>query len=174
MTIYKFYGKEGYLELQLKNYDIDKELIYLLDENRSIASEWKKIELEIVTKGKKTDSPYFWAGDQLAIVSEKAKNELKDVWESDNVELLPLACGDATYYLLHIMQTENISYDISEEYELILDKNELQKRNITDKYLFRLYYGKYEDGSIFVTEKFIDRVKNTDLKGFGFKEIWKE
>lgn len=174
MTVYKFYGKEGYLELQLKNYDTDKELLYLLDENRSVINEWKIVETEIVTKGKKTDSPYFWAGNQLAIISERAKNELMDVWDEDNIELLPVVCGDTNYYLIHIMQTENISYDISEKYELIVDNIEYQKRNIADRYLFRMYYGKYEDSSIFVNEKFIERIKNSNLKGFGFKEIWKE
>ncbi len=174
MTVYKFYGKEGYLELQLKNYDTDKELLRLLSEEKSVKDEWKIPELEIVTKGKKTDCPFFWGGTCLAMVSENAKNELKDVWEKDNIELLPLSCGNTIYYLLHIMQTEDTSYDISEDYELVFNKDECEKINILNKYLFRVYSGKYKSSSIFVTEKFIERVKNTNLKGFGFKEIWKE
>lgn len=174
MTIYKILGKEGYLELQFKNDDVDNNLIGLLGENYSIANKWNAPEVDIITKGKKSDCPIFWEGNNLIVVSEKAKNELSDVWEEDNIELLPLICGDTIYYLLHIMQTENTSYDISEDYELVFNKDECEKMNILNKYLFRVYFGKYASPSIFGTEKFIERVKNSDLKGFRFNEIWKE
>lgn len=174
MIIYEISGKEGYLELQFKNYDVDKKLIRLLRENCSVENDWKVPEVDIITKGKNSDCPMLWVSTNLVVVSEKAKKELIDIWEKDNIELLPLSCGNTIYYLLHIMQTEDTSYDISEDYELVFNKDECEKINILNKYLFRVYSGKYSSTSIFATEKFIERVKNTDLKGFGFKEIWKE
>ncbi|MBN1045258.1 MULTISPECIES: hypothetical protein [unclassified Clostridium] len=175
MIIYKVSGKEGYLELQFKNYDSDKELIRLLSEDRSVKKEWGTPAVNIITKGKKTDCPFFWVGTRLAVVSEKAKDELKDVWEADNIELLPLICDDIIYYILHIMQTENISFDFADDYSIVFNKSECKKHRITDKFLFRSHVMENaRNKSIFVTEKFIERIKKSDLKGFGFKKIWEE
>ena len=58
MIIYKVSGKEGYLELQFKNYDSDKELIRLLSEDRSVKKEWGTPAVNIITKGKKTDCSF--------------------------------------------------------------------------------------------------------------------
>ncbi|OFS24190.1 hypothetical protein [Clostridium sp. HMSC19A10] len=175
MIIYKVLGKDGYLDLQFKNYDSDKMLIKFLSEENSVLNEWGMPEVDIITKGKKGDCPTFWVSTQLVVVSEKAKNELKDVWKADNVELLPMKCGDTTYYMLHIMQIQDISYDYGESYSIVFDKNQCEKNSITDKYLFRSYLkGTYKDRSIFVTDKFIERISDSDLKGFGFKKVWEE
>lgn len=174
MIIYEISSKEGYLELQFKNYDSDKMLIKLLSEDKSVLKEWGMPEVDIITKGKKTDCPFFWVSTQLVVVSEKAKNELQDVWEADNIELLPMICEDTIYYMIHIMQIENVSYDYGNHYSIVFDKKECEKHKIMDKFLFRAYNGTYKDKSIFANEKFIERIKNSDLKGFSFKKLWEE
>lgn len=170
MKIYKVSVKNGYLELQFKNYHSDKMLLKLLSEDKSVLEEWGMPEVDIITKGKKSDCPFFWASMQLVVVSEKAKEELKDVWKYDNIELLPLICGADIYYMIHIMQTENISYEL--EKDIIFDKKECEQYNITNKFLFRAYIGEFRYKGIFVNEKFIERVENSNLKGFRFEKIW--
>lgn len=173
MTIYEACGKEGYEELQFKNYDEDIKLLNLLLEDRSVKEEWGMPEVDIITKGKKGDCPYFWVDSKVLIISEKAKNELKDVWEKDNIELLPLNCYKEKYYIVHIMNADQVSYDFTDDYNIKFDEGECIKAGIADKFLFRSYIkAKFKDKSTFINEKFIERVARSDLKGFGFKVIW--
>lgn len=174
MIIYKISSKEGYLELQFKNYDSDKILVDLLVEEKSVLKEWGVPEVEIITKGKKSDCPFFWVSSQLVVVSENAKDELYDVWEADNIELLPMKYNNDIYYMVHIMQIENISYKVDDEYRKIFNKDECEEHKVMDRFLFRAYDESFEDIRIFATDKFIERIQNSNLKGFAFEKIWEE
>ena len=122
MNIFEILGKEGYLELQFNDYDKDIDLIQLLIEDTNVINKWGEPKIDIITKGKKGDCPYFWVSTGLVVISEKAKDELHDIWEKDNIELLPLKYNDTYYYLLHITKTQNISYNMLNEYEIEVEK----------------------------------------------------
>lgn len=172
MRIYKAYGKEEYEELQFVNYDEDIEMLNLLLEDSPVCDKWITPQVEVITKGKKSDRPFLWVDTRTLVVSEKAKSELKDIWIEDNIELLPIKCNQDIYYLVHIMNTENISYEFTDN-GIKFAEDECIKQNIKNKYLFKVYIcGKFKDKSVFINEKFIERVNKTDLKGFGFKMEW--
>ena len=75
MNIFEILGKEGYLELQFNDYDKDIDLIQLLIEDTNVINKWGEPKIDIITKGKKGDCPYFWVSTGLVVISEKAKDE---------------------------------------------------------------------------------------------------
>ncbi|WP_297429528.1 hypothetical protein [Clostridium sp.] len=175
MRIYRISGVEGFIEFQLNEYDTDSEYLDLLNEDKSIAERWKILDVGIVTKGKKSDCPFFWGGTDLVVISEEARTELLDLFNQEKVELLPLKNQDKNYYMVHVMETQNVGFSPDEIdcEKIIFNEKECNEQNIVDKYIFRGYFlGKRADSSIFVTDRFIDRIKNSKLKGFNFVKIW--
>lgn len=177
MKLYEIKFKEGYRDVILKNYDNDVKYIKMLINDYSIKEQWPKIEIKINHKGKKSDGPFFWSIIGALIISEKAKNELEDFWNNNKFELLPLYLGNEIYYIVHVIELEDVEFDMQEDengnFINIFNKEELLSKNIIDKGIFRirLKNGK-PDYPILITEKFIEIVENSTLKGFNFEEMW--
>lgn len=175
MRIYEVVGAEGFMQFQLKDYEKDSKYINLLSEDGSIEDRWKTLDVDVVTKGKKSDFPFFWGGIRLIVVSKEATIELEDLCESQQMEFLPLKSQDEVYYIIHIINSEKISFSPDEEdyADIIFKKQECIEHNVMEKYLFRgCFMGKRANSSIFITEKLINRIKNSTLKGFNCKKIW--
>lgn len=177
MKLYEIKFKEGYRDVILKNYDNDVKYIKMLINDYSIKEQWPKIEIKINHKGKKSDGPFFWSIIGALIISEKAKNELENFWNNNKFELLPLYLEEEVYYIVHVVELQDIEFNIKKDekgnFTKVFNQKELQSNNIVDKGIFRIrlkngkpYY------SIFITEKFVELVKNSTLKGFKFEEVW--
>ncbi|WP_315076423.1 hypothetical protein [uncultured Clostridium sp.] len=177
MKLYEIKFKEGYRDVILKNHTDDVKYIKMLINDYSIKEQWPKIEIKINHKGKKSDGPFFWSVIGALIISEKAKNELEDFWNNDKFELLPLYLENEIYYIVHILELQDVEFNIKKDAEgnfsKIFNKKELSSKDIASKGIFRIrlkngkpYY------SIFITEKFIEIVKDSTLKGFNFEEMW--
>ncbi|MCB2355752.1 hypothetical protein [Clostridium estertheticum] len=177
MKIYEITGANGFEELQLRNYEQKKYCIDWLESDVSIRDKWNDdIEVDIITKGKKSDCPFIWVGKGVMVISENAKEKLESYWIDDCIELLPIKCKEGVYYLLHVIDVRNISFDFKIEIgnrKVNFNKLECIKNKIDVNGLFRGYYqGDKLDKRIFITERFKDSVKNSTLKGFDFREIW--
>lgn len=167
MKIYYLGSKEGYRDITLKDYDKDSKYIKMLECDYRIKDKWPRIELEIASKGKKSDIPYFWASGGRLVLSENARNKMRDIFETEKIELLPMYLENEVYYLVHIVKMEDIKFtkEFSEE--------ELIEKNIEDRYVFGIYRpsGKVAKYT-YITEKFINRMKELGLKGINFKVYW--
>lgn len=85
--------------------------------------------------------------------------------------------NDECYYIVHIINVEQTKNHFKEnknhDIQQIFDIEYLKKNNIYDKGIFRVYLTEDEaDEEVFITEKFIEMVKNTDLKGASYELIW--
>lgn len=177
MKLYGINSKEGYRDIILKNYDEDIKYIEMLINDYIVKEQWPKIEIKINYKGKKSDGPFFWSIMGALVISEKAKDELKHFWNNDKFELLPLYLENEIYYIVHVIELEDLEFDMQEDEEgnliNIFNKEELLSKNIIDKGIFRI---RFENGKpdypIIITEKFVELVKNSTLKGFNFGEVW--
>ena len=176
MKIYINNFKEGYQNIGIKNEEVDDCLDELANDYR-IMERWPHVELEICDKGKKNDFPYFWNNGRILVISERAKNTLVDFFKNESFELLPMFLNDECYYIVHIINVEQTKNHFKEnknhDIQQIFDIEYLKKNNIYDKGIFRVYLTEDEaDEEVFITEKFIEMVKNTDLKGASYELIW--
>jgi hypothetical protein len=177
MKLYEIDFKEGYRDVILKNHKEDIKHIKMLINDYSLKEQWPRIEISVSHKGKKNDGPFFWSVVGGVVVSEKAKDELEEFWKNDDFELLPLYLEDEIYYIVHVIRLENLEFDMQENESGdlidIFNKEELLAKNIIDKGLFRI---RFETGKpnyrIYITEKFVELVKNSTLKGFNFGVVW--
>lgn len=177
MKIYYLGSKEGYRDITLKDYDKDSDYIEMSECDYRIKDKWPRIELEIAHKGKKSDIPYFWASGGRLVLSENARNKMRDIFETERIELLPMYLGDEVYYLVHIVKMEDVELKLTmyEGFKFIeeFDERELVEKNIEDKYIFGIYLKENKvDEYTYITEKFIDKVKELGLKGINFKVYW--
>lgn len=175
MKIYTIDGIDGFEELQLADYDKDVSYIELLCNPDSILDKWKKVEFKVVTKGKKSDFPYSWAGRGIVIISEKAKDVLKPLLQ-EKVEFLPVSCEGINYYLVHVMQVSDINYEYILKIgnkKIRFDREQVLNSNIQQKVFFRGYLqGDKLSEMTFCTEKLIEIVKQNNLRGFDYIEVW--
>lgn len=177
MKIYYLGSKEGYRDITLKDYDKDSYYIEMSECDYRIKDKWPRIELEIAHKGKKSDIPYFWASGGRLVLSENARNKMRDIFEEERIELLPMYLGEEVYYLVHIVEMEDIKLKVTMYGELKFteefNEEELIEKNTEDRCVFGIYRpsGKV-DKYTYITEKFINRMKELGLKGINFKVYW--
>jgi len=138
---------------------------------------WKSIDIELIKRdvGKRLRvNPDILETLHMKMFSEKSLEYLKDLIP-ENVEILPVnnISSDKKYYIL------NFTSDI----DCLTDKSELDASGfvITDikKYDFELSKVTYDmfkikkiPDDIYVTKKFIEKVMESNLKGFCFIPIW--
>lgn|GEM_PF-3769391 len=177
MKLYGINSKEGYRDFILKNYDEDIKYVEMLINDYSIKEEWPKIEIKINYKGKISDGPFFWSIMGALVISEKTKNELVEFWNDEKFELLPLYLENEVYYIVHVLELQDIEFGIKKDSEgnfsKIFNEKELLTKDIVDKGIFRI---RLKNGKpyypIFITEKFVELIENSTLKGFNFGEVW--
>lgn len=177
MKLYEINFKEGYRDIILKNHADDIKYIKMLINDYSIKKEWPKVEIKINNKGKINDGPFFWSIIGALVISEKAKNQLENFFDNDKFELLPLYLEEEVYYIVHALELQEIEFNIKKDEEgnftKVFNQKELQSNNIVDKGIFRI---RLKNGKpyypIFITEKFVELIKNSTLKGFNFGEVW--
>ncbi|AQS08701.1 hypothetical protein CLOBY_08110 [Clostridium saccharobutylicum] len=177
MKLYEIDFKEGYRDIILKNHDDDIKYIKMLVNDYALKEQWPKIEIKVNHKGKKNDGPFFWSTIGALVISEKAKDELEEFWNNDDFELLPIYLEDEIYFIIHVINLQEIEFKIVRNKEdnviKILNLKELQSKNMNEKGLFRI---RLKNGKpyypIFITEKFVELIKNSILKGFNFGVLW--
>ena len=176
MKIYNTTCVEGYESFNDKN-DCFDDWADELRKNYSIKEKWPKIELDLTHKGKKSDMPFFWETMGALVISQRLKKEFDKFLDSPSIELLPMYFENETYYLIHIINVDDLTYkyikDSRGNFKLIFNEKELIEKKIIDKGLFRIFINDEEpDDSVYITEKFVDKVRELGLKGVKFEVIW--
>lgn len=176
MKLYQIKPVDGFIQLQLKNFKEDNAAIELLAQSRTLASEWIKLETYIIAKGKKSDFPFLWAGKGTVVVSNDAKKELEKKWQDETIEFLPLSCEKEVYYLVHVIKPVDIAYmniSVDGNSKMIFNEQECLKNNLQQKGMFRAYLkGIRSFGEIMLTDKFVNSIQESSLKGFDCNVVW--
>lgn len=175
MKIYQKKAIDGFMEIQLNKFKEDIIYVERLKETGSITKEWKILKSDIITKGKKSDTPYFWADPSAIVISKKAKRILEDYCNENKIELLPIEVDNEQYYVLHLMEIMDVEY----EYEVVFggkkvdfNYNQLSKVSVEKKGVFRGRVKGKAMKHIFFTDTFIDIIRKSDLKGWDFRVVW--
>lgn len=178
MKIYNTTCKEGYEDLCIKNYNCINDWTEELKKDYSIKSEWpSRVELEVADRGKKSDIPFLWSIVGALVISAKVKGEMKDFFCNETVELLPMYLGKEIYYLVHIIHVDELDIEFLEDrngrIQKVFNKKEIEEKKINNRGIFRIFLRKDKPSdTVYITEKFADKVRDLDLKGVKFKVIW--
>ena len=129
------------------------------------------------TDGKVTpDFAHFWAGGELILTNEEAKNCLEELL-NDFVEFVPLKCEGSTFYMMHVVEV----IDAVDSKNKVLGKSE-RGRDV-EKYafipekiqgiaIFKTMIEHYVNSTeIYVSSEFKERVENSHLTGVKFTEV---
>ena len=114
--------------------------------------------------------------------SKNAVDALRDFLEP-NGEMLPLICKHGEFYAYNVTTVANILDRENSEFDWGSHKKAKVKPNLPSDIIFYEFYpDKLNDLSIFrlperlsdyfVTQRFVDRVYEKNLRGFRFKKVW--
>lgn len=123
------------------------------------------------------------------VFSAKAVEVLKDLLE-ENGELLPLICNEGTYYVFNATTVVDALDEQHSEFkplqeldpdlfwdstpdEMRVTRHEFFSEKIADLSIFRIPFGaNYAINYPLVTDRFVQRVAASGLKGFEFQLLW--
>jgi hypothetical protein len=163
-----------------------------LNNHQTIGDAWIPVEVEIAegdeNKLPNSDQPIVDLFAVYApIFSQKAVDALADLLEG-NGELLPLLCETGTYYVFNVtFEADILNYQLSEfkafdPKELVPALSGAEPCDITkfvfypeqDERLsiFKLPRRGHAHAGFFVTERFVRRVREAQLKDFEFQTKW--
>lgn len=177
MTILNYYklstnanSYQNLVPVNVKSWDIINNINL-----KSVATNWKPIELKFISKGrKKGDCPDLII--HLPVFSEKAINILNDLI-NDRVEYLPFICsGKEKYQGINVLKAVDcIDYDNSKVVRfrdgkiMAFEKYVFKKDKLKDSHIFKI--PDINNSAVFVSQKFVNRVKEAGLEGFEFTEV---
>lgn len=135
-------------------------------------------EIAVYEGSVKADFSHIWdiSGN---VLSEKAKNVLKDVLK-DNVELIVMQAEEEELYLMNVFNLiDALDYELSEisygpsGLALAVKKYVFKPDVVKENDIFNIYLkGRVYGTNIFVSDKFKKIVEENNLTGFSFTEVW--
>ena len=153
-----------------------------LDEkfNESPIENWTPLEVDIITKGgnkKVSDAPCFWDNFGYPVLSSKALKWVEDLL-SEKVEILPLIHEKYDFYALNVMNIINcldLEKCIVERFPssgriMRIEKYVFYPDHLENQHLFKM--AEAIKTHVCVSDEFRNRVLDSKLKGFVFKELW--
>lgn len=191
MRIYKLTSSDCYAELDLKGYNGSGGIIFFPEV--SLIDKWDPPEVEVYNVPSDNFSSSLWTsspGDYTTVMgaptfSQRAVNLLSDLLDGQG-ELLPLIFPGNCYYAynttrLVLVDGQKSEFDRSRRSNRIcwIERPVFNARDLSDISIFKPIAAN-QDGSIYytsdqrplVTVSFVNRVRDSDLTGFSFEEIW--
>ena len=140
-----------------------------------LADNWGVKELYTDEKNRKPDIAYFSGVSFNMLIGEKAYECLKDILDLEDIELLSTKYKEEKYFLLHGIKAYDINYEVIPILNLnkkierkFFKKQEIIKKGLDKKGMFKLQYKSGNVSNIIFTEKFLDMIEKYDLKGCEF------
>ncbi len=112
----------------------------------------------------------------VPVFSRKAITVLRDLLENSG-ELFRVLCSKEEYFLFNVTRLTDALDETNSECARFDDGRifDIERHSFFPEKLPGLIIFKLEQhplGSVYVTEPFVQRVKSTGLKGFGFQLVW--
>ena len=168
----------GFQGLVADNKATWRKVLFSFD-GRTMSGEWTPPKLRIYPGDIADRKP---AGDFpnlisfIPVFSERALNVLVDLL-ADSGEVLPLLCSEGSYYAFNVTRIID-ALDESSSFERfessgrvfgILHHQFITKR-VEGLVIFKMPY--MHKSNVYVTDCFVDRVREQNLSGFLFKKVW--
>ena len=168
MKFYHLSSANGYEDYILADEYRSCTLNDRFEETEPMLNEWGCKELTVCSNGKNAALGYCSEPVNALVLKEQAYEALKDIF-ADGAELLPVRCGNETWYLVHVTSIEDdIAFaEIGRVVTHKVFKNGPKERALCDKYFFRLH-DRYH--TVIFTEKFVTRINELKLTGVKFVE----
>lgn len=171
MKLFNVVESEGYETFGLLKEDWD--IISKYEGVETILEDWGERELRKDEESKKSDIAYFTDMPYSLLINEKAYKCLTGIIGTNEIELLPTKYKEQRYYLLHCIKAYDVKYefkqDSNENYRMVFDRQDLIKKGLAEKGLFKIRYKGGAISDIFFTEQFIEIVNKFNLKGCEFR-----
>ncbi|MGH7213183.1 MAG: imm11 family protein [Tepidisphaeraceae bacterium] len=183
MKLYKLdYEIKGFIGIRSldpndSGYDASRMIRY---EPKSVRDRWKHPPVEFEKwdwLGKRVNRkkhPEWYESDAPGdnYFSALAANALRDLWEMYG-ELLPLESKDGEFYVYHCMNILDAIDRLACEFNWsTIVKYVFKPDVVRGQHIF--LQAAPNEGPIFVSDIFVDRVKSAGLKGFKFTPVWSE
>lgn len=147
-------------------------------DGRPRATEWKPIEVRRVRadpRQRKRDSDFPWIGSAL-VMRRAAVDALKDLLDESKAEVLPLTtCDDVPLSVLNACALDALDFERSSvlffpktSRIMAVNKAVLRRSVVAPFDVFRL---SHRAGEIYVSERFVERVKSHKLRGLSFLPV---
>lgn len=151
--------------------DISEEL----EDINPIMDKCANIEIKRYGKGKKPDIAYCWTTSDIVLL-QSAYEKIADIFCAEDVELLQAKYKDQKCYIPHITKAYEIPYyEFAREgspYDTEYKEEDIINAKLNEKYFFRLRYNYNVLSQVYYTEKFVDLLKQHELKGIEFEVVW--
>lgn len=176
-----------------KGFERDRDfLLRFAIDNKSLTKHLTDATCEKIvdeTSNTKANFARFMGASVNFIIDEKTKTVL-EANISEAVEFIPIKCENETMYLFYVMEHANYDYNnIVRETKTILmqtksgkpapvkmplrvKKFAFKEEDIQGKNIFHPILDGSHKPEIFVTEEFINLIKDNGLTGFKFTEVW--
>ena len=162
-----------------ESYHIDDDPAYLISRfisNDSLLEEWGGKELKLQFRGKKRPLAFCFTISGL-LLTQKGKKMLGDVFSDEDTELIPLVFGTKEFFLVHC--TKSVKLDAFELESWTIGKplyhmnlEEIESHNLQERYYFKVELNNGRLSDLLFTEKFINLVKEREIQGVEFEELW--
>ena len=155
-----------------------KELIFATKE---FGNDFEAEQIELVEGENKTDCPKFWSASGTPLLSKNATEVLCESL-GDDVELIPVQCGDEIYFIVNVLSAldaidseKSVFRKLATGLVVGLEEYILIPEVIKNHSIFKLMLNdRIMTTEVFVNEEFKDKVESNKLKGFKFVEVWSE
>ena len=168
-----------YENLTYANPDDSKRTLDWCD-GTSMAGRWFPMPLEILKEPEgyeklpRGDFPCFISG--AAVFTQKAVTALADLLEGQ-VELLPIICEAGDYQLANVIRVVDALDEANSDVQrfedgrvMDVERYAFHPEKLKGLTIFKL--PQFRRGRVYVTERFVDRVREAGLKGFRFELLW--
>ena len=155
-----------------------REVLFCFD-GRTLSSKWTPPTLRIYAGDIADGKP---AGDFpnlisfIPVFSKRALNVLGDLL-ADSGEILPLLCSEGSYYAFNVTRMidaldETTSFERFESSGRVCGilQHQFNADKVEGLVIFKMPYMHKSD--VYVTDRFVDRVREANLQGFRFSEVW--
>ena len=177
MKIYELLGEEGYEVINACD-DADYDLFLSLD-GAPRAADWRPVKVRRVRADNRqacNPSDFPWLGSNAIVMRKNAVDALHDILEK-NGEVLPLQTDDGVELsVLNAQVVDALDEDSSDIMRfpstnriMLVKKPVFFENVIRGLDLFRL---PHRASSTYVSDSFVNRVKEAGLRGLTFNKVW--
>lgn len=150
---------------------------FRLFDGRSHAEQWTAVGITAADEPDATAElgDFAFLGT-IPVLSARAVGALSSMLEK-RAELLKLRYPRGEYYALNVLRTVDALDEGSSELErfhsgrvMAVNRFAFKAERLQDEVIFRI--PQLQRGHVFVTKRFVDSVRQHELMGFSFKQVW--
>ena len=177
MNVYELKAIPDQFEVLVFASNAESKMSLALLDAKSLSADWKAPEVKALRDENHRERP---AADYpllvgMTVFSRRAVDALRDLLEA-NGEILPLRGNEGDYFAYNVTHVINALNEGSSDLKrfkdggvMRIDRYEFLPQLVHTATIFKI---PEQRGRIYVTDKFVQRVKDLELTGFEFEHVW--